>query len=540
VALHEIPHPGQRPVIYRLFEIFPGALTWTVLLAPLWLTLIDPLIAAIAIIVYILAWFMKGVSMNIRTIQTYKRMRKHQTLNWHRYIKELDEPQSALDRYADDRQALPFRWHYNNLVRRAAQLEPLKSEELFHAVIITLYNEPRDVLEPTVQSVIDSEYDLRRVILIIAYEERTGEPTEALASTMIEEYGQHFYHAVAVKHTVLPGEVKGKGGNITCSGRWLKQYLDKEGIAYDKVVVTTLDTDNRPDKKYLAALTYLYLACPDPRYASFQPIPMFLNNIWDAAAPMRVIATGNSIWNMVLAGRLHALRNFSSHAQGMQALVDTDFWSTRTIVEDGHQFWRTYFRYEGRHIVYPIYVPIFQDAVLTSSYKGTFKAQFLQIRRWAWGASDIAYIIYFGFFKKNKIPKFDLITKTFRIIEGHLSWATASLILAFAALIPVNIGRAAENSIITNQLPQIVSTIQNIALVGIFVTMFMSLVTLPPRPARYKRRRSILMMIQWVYLPLTTLLYNTLAALYSQTRLMLGWYIGEFNVTEKAVKKERS
>jgi hypothetical protein len=130
-----------------------------------------------------------------------------------------------------------------------------------------------------------------------------------------------------------------------------------------------------------------------------------LNNIWDAPAPMRVIATGNSFWNIILSMRPHMLRNFSSHAQPMEALIDTDFWSVRTIVEDGHQYWRTFFRYDGKHDVYPIYVPIYQDAVLTENYKKTLKAQFIQVRRWAWGASDIAYVAYLGFFRKNRIPK---------------------------------------------------------------------------------------------------------------------------------------
>ena len=42
------------------------------------------------------------------------------------------------------------------------------------------------------------------------------------------------------------------------------------------------------------------------------------------------------------------------------------------------------------------------------------------------------------------------------------------------------------------------------------------------------------MVIQWVYLPFTTVLYNSFSAIYSQTRLMLGKYLDTFDVTEKA------
>ena len=94
---------------------------------------------------------------------------------------------------------------------------------------------------------------------------------------------------MAVKHPKdIPDEIIGKGGNITFAARELQKYLIKREIEPIKVVVTTLDADNRPHSKYLAALTYLYAVCPDPLRISFQPIPMFTNNIWDAPAPMRV------------------------------------------------------------------------------------------------------------------------------------------------------------------------------------------------------------------------------------------------------------
>ena len=37
-------------------------------------------------------------------------------------------------------------------------------------------------------------------------------------------------------------------------------------------------------------------------------------------------------------------------------------------------------------------MPIYQDAVLSSTYVKTLKAQFIQLRRWAYGASDVPYV----------------------------------------------------------------------------------------------------------------------------------------------------
>ena len=330
-------------------------------------------------------------------------------------------------------------------------------------------------------------------------------------------------------------EVIGKGGNITASGRELQKIIEKLGIDPKDVLVTTLDSDNRPHPQYFAGLTYVYGVCHDPSYLSFQPVPMFTNNIWDVPALMRVIATSNSFWMLVQSLRPHMLRNFSAHAQPLDALIRTDFWSTRTIVEDGHQFYRSYFAFDGRHEVVPIFLPIYQDAVLSKGYRRTLKAQFIQMRRWAWGASDVAYVANLGFLTKNKMNKTDITFKFLRLLEGHVSWATSPLILLYGALLP---SLFHSRDFLAVQLPQIASSIETIALSTILLSMFLSFKILPPKPARYKRHHNVLMVLQWVLLPVTTICYSSFAAVYSQTRLMLGKYIGAFDLTEKAVKTD--
>jgi cellulose synthase/poly-beta-1,6-N-acetylglucosamine synthase-like glycosyltransferase len=524
----EIPQPQDRDWRYRLFEILPGALTWLILFSPVILSMISPKIAAYFIFAYLILWFVRAIGLNVRSLQGWQTLNEHKKAPWEKLNQDLEE-------LVIKTKNVP-KWHETNLARVKQYMlhNRIKPSEVIHAVIIAAYNESFDVLEPTIQSVIASNFDMKKLIIVFAYEERDGAQSEEACLTLTKRYGKNFYAATATKHPVIPGEVIGKGGNINFAARQLKTYLEKEKIDPSKVLVTTLDSDNRPDKNFFAALTYTFCSTEEPKYASYQPIPMYTNNIWDAPAPMRVIATGNSFWNIVLSMRPHALRNFSSHSQPMDALIDTNFWSARTIVEDGHQFWRTWFRYDGKHDVFPIYVPIYQDAVLSSSYKKTLKAQFIQIRRWAWGASDVAYVAYTGFLKPNNIPKHKVWAKFFRLLEGHVSWSTAPLIITIAALVPFFLN---PESYIANQVPQVASKLQTIAMVGILLTLFLSFQSLPPKPARYKRRRSLWMVVQWIYLPITTILFNAFAAIYSQTRLMLGWYIGKFDVTDKTVIK---
>lgn len=525
----EILQPQDRPPIYRFFEVLPAILTLIILSLPFTLSLISPKLAAYFIMIYLLLWFFRAIALNIRGFQGFRLMNQHKKLNWPSLNHDLETLVPASHDAPD--------WHRRNLARVETNILPpnrIRPSQVYHAVIVCFWNELPEVLEPTIKALAEANYDPKKIILLMAYEQRGGESADTTAQDLVNRYRSHFYHAEAVMHPwPMFGEVIGKGGNATYAGRRLQKVLEEKRIDPLHVLVTTLDADNRPDKEYFGALTYTYCSTEEPKHASYQPIPMYTNNIWDAPAPMRVIATGNSMWNMVLSLRPHALRNFSAHAQPMAALIDTDFWSTRTIVEDGHQFWRTYFRYDGNYDVYPIYVPIYQDAVLTDKYVRTLKMQFVQVRRWAWGVSDVAYVAYQGFFKPNRIPKYKVIAKFFRLLEGHLSWSTAPLILLLAALVPFFLY---PQTYLGNQLPQLASRLQTVAMLGILVTLFISFRSLPPKPLRYRHHRSFWMLIQWVYLPITSIVYSSFAAIYAQIRLMFGWYLG-FVVTEKAVKK---
>lgn len=534
----EIPL-GKRTKSYRFFEMLPALLSYSILLLPIVLSLINPLWAAVFIIVYIISWFVKAVGISFRTLQGYNALTSAQKVNWRQRLDDLEHPKAALAREGEDKTWRAAQ-HLKNLQQVAAHPGDFpKPSTLYSAVIIAAYKESRDVIEPTIQYVLENDYDTSRMILVLAYEERGGEDTEKTANDLIAEYGDHFFHAVAVKHPKdLPHEVVGKGGNITWAGRHLERWLQDEKIDPEQVIVTTLDADNRPHRGYFSYVTYEYILCTERRYVAFQPIALFLNNIWDVPAPMRVVATGNSFWTIINSLRPHMLRNFASHSQGMKSLIDTDFWSVRTIVEDGHHFWRTYFRYDGRYDVIPIMVPIYQDAVLSETTVKTLRAQFVQLRRWAYGASDIAYVATRGFRRNRTVPLGDFLGKFARLVEGHVSWASASIILTFGGWAPLLLNQQSSRSIIAHELPSVAGQLQQFAMVGLFITIFLTFKMLPPRPERYKRRRNLWMLLQWVFMPVTAIAYGSSAALYSQTRLLFGKYLDKFDVTEKAVVRD--
>lgn len=526
----EIPFEKDRHGHYRFFEILPGLLSYSMLALPVVLSMLNVTLAAVFILVYLLINFARGISGAVRGLHGYHVMRIHQGYPWASMLQELEAGEVSPH-------AKRPKWHRDEVARSLGERPLLMPpSEVIHAVIIATYKESRAVLEPTIESVLASDFNMKNVILVLAYEERGGKETAQQAKALIRKYKKRFKDAMAIQHPAnMRGEIIGKGGNINYAGRELQKYLQQHDIAPERVMVTTLDADNRPDKNYLNALTYAYVAAPDPIHASYQPVSLYTNNIWDVPAPMRVIATGNSLFNLVISLRTHALRNFSSHAQPMAALIQTNFWSARTIVEDGHQFWRSYFAFEGKYRVLPLHLPISQDAVLSQSYRKSLFAQFTQLRRWTYGASDVAYVAEQGFFRKNTIPKFDLFTKFWRLLEGHVTWAVGPVLILVSGYLPAFFN---PKSFAANELPLVVSRVQTVGIVALVVTVFMALRTLPPKPARYKRHRTVLMVLQWVYFPVTTFCYNSLAAFNSQTRLMFRWYLTKFDVTEKAVVVE--
>jgi len=532
----ELPLNG-RTKAYRFFEMLPALLSYGSIILLIVLSLLSPLLAAVYLLLVIITMLVKAIGIAIHTVSGRKNLDRAQQVKWHERLNDLEDPIGSYEaikgRTSD---GFGFEAHGENLrlISAAPQIFP-KPSQLYNAVIIATYNETLDVLEPTIQSILDTTYNNKQIILTIAYEERGGSAIKDTVETLRRKYSKEFNAFLLVRHPKnLPDEVIGKGPNLTYAGFFLKDWLMNEGINYSDVLVTTLDSDNRPHRTYFDYITYEYIVHEDRKHLSYQPIALFLNNIWDVPAPMRVVATGNSFWNIISSMRPHTLRNFAAHSQPMDALVEMNFWSKRSIVEDGHQYWRSYFYFGGNYSVVPIFVPIYQDAVMSETYSRTLKAQFVQLRRWAYGASDIPYVITRLFSKHRNVPLAGGVARLLRLIDGHITLASVPILVAFGGWVPLLLNTQAARDIAAHQLPEVVSIIQRVAMVGLVVTVYLSFIMLPPRPAHYKRRRTVWMITQWALMPFTAVFYSALAAFNAQTHLLLGKYLTKFDVTEKA------
>ena len=536
----EIPQ-GKRTKLYRFLEILPGLISYGAIILLFILSLIDPVLGAIYLFILIASTLVKAISVAYRTVQGYEVIKRAERVDWRGRMEDLSHPHEAFERlHNEDSKSYHFLEHVENLKMMAAMgKEYPNPEKVYHVVIMAAYNEGQEVLDPSIKAVEDTTFPNDRIIFTLAYEARGGEAMKNTAQTLKQKYKGVFKDFILVEHPEnLPGEIVGKGPNLTYAGHVIASYVKEKHLPIENIVVTSLDSDNHMAPKYLDSVAYEFIVHPNRQRLSYQPVSLFMNNIWDAPAPSRIIAVSNSFFNVISTMRPHALRNFASHSQPLQALEAMDFWSKRTIVEDGHQYWRSLFFFSGDYSVLPIRIPIYQDAVIDDTLWKTIKAQFIQVRRWYYGASDVAYVGSKLFVPRSKriVPFWQLFPKFWRLLDSHITLAILAPIVAFGGWVPMIMNLSAHTMVAYN-LPNIVSVVETFASVGLIVSVLVSFKILPKRPAKYRKGRNILMILQWILMPITSILYQSLAAFYSQTRLMFGKYMEKLDVTKKVVKK---
>lgn len=536
---------GKRTRTYRFWEIVPAVLSYGMIGMLVVLSLINPLLAAVYLLLIIITLIVRAAVIAYHTIKGHYRLVRAQRIDWHERLHDLEHPEKSYAAIEHSRSTgFGYETHKDRLRLIAAAPEHYpKPSQLYHMVIIAAYNEHYEVLQPTVESVKATSTDNDHIILVLAYEERGGADIAATMQRLKQEYDGVFHAIETIMHPKdLPDEVIGKGPNITYAAQQMTKWCDDKGLEYHDVMITTLDSDNRPHPSYFDYVAYEYIARENRKHLSYQPIALYFGNIWDVPAPMRIIATANSFWTIICSMRPHVLRNFASHSQPMDALVEMDFWSKRSIVEDGHQFWRSYFYFNGDYAVTPIHVPIYQDAVMADTYLQTLKAQFVQLRRWAYGASDIPFVATRLFTKARNVPLFKGLADFFKLVDSHVSLAAMAIIVAFGGWAPLLLNAEASRNYSAHLLPEVVSYIQRIAMIGIFITIMLSLKLMPPpkqKPGKKSRLKWLVMIFQWVLIPVVAICYNAMAAFNAQTRLMLGKYLDKFDVTVKATAASR-
>ena len=546
--------------VQRTLEMIPGILTWITLIGMLVASFLLPIWIAVFIIMFDIYWIYRTIFITYYSIVAYNKLQNGKMIDWWERCQNIVHPKEYAQTIYDRMAQLKFSLRKNKMTfterrtlrREIARLAEYKREvqyiatekidvldwrKIVHVVLLPTANEPADVIEPAIQAVADSNFPNQQIVILLATEERENEQNRLEKVNYLQDkFKGVFKDFLVTTHEVQDNEMKCKASNATYAAKKLMVYLDERDIDYKRVIFSNFDCDSVCHPQYFAALTHAYITDPKRLQRSYQPLPMYHNNIWDTNAFVRVIVTGSSFWHMFQSTRVQMV-TFSSHSEPFDTLVKVNFWPLDMISEDSIIYWKCYAYYHGDYMVRPIYLPISLDAVLAETYWKTIKNQYKQKRRWAYGIENFPVIMR-ALWPDKTISLYRKFRIGFEMIEGHHSWATSAFILALLGWLPLIFGGPAFNqSVLAHNLPFVTRYLMTLAMGGLVISMFLSFVLLPPRPAKYGKKRYIYMFLQWFLAPIIAPTLGAIPAIDSQTRILFKQYFGEFWVTDKIRKK---
>lgn len=533
----------KRTKTERFWEILPGLSIWTVFIGAVVLSFVKPVWAAVFIVCFDLYWLLKALNTSVHLISSYRKFRVYVKIDWllltamlHERPKLIDHMERSLS-LAKSKIERKFYSQEIDKLKNAPDNGLINRQytDFYHVIIVPFVDESVEVLTSTVEALVNAQYPHEQMILVLASEERAGEPAAQVAKTMLEKFESKFFKMwVTVHPDGLEGEIKGKSANASFAVSSILPKLKELNIAEDDVLISNLDSDTIVHPQYFARVTYAFMTSEKPYRRSYQPIAVYNNNIWDSPAFIRVVSVSNSFWQFTESSRPDRLRTFASHTMTLRALIDVGFWKKDIINEDGYIFWQCYLHYKGDYQVVPLFIPVSLDTCLADTFWQTLKNQYKQKKRWAYNVEYYPTLI--PALLKNRAPFWDRMYKMYQYVEGDFNWAAASLLITVLGRLPLIVGGPEfKETVIAYNLPHITSNLMTIALFFLIFSVYINLILLPPRPKKYSVWRSVMMYLQWVLVPLTSLIFGSLPAIEAQTRLMFGWYL-EFFVTPKARK----
>jgi hypothetical protein len=345
---------------YRFLEIMPGVFAWATLLFGFVLSWFWPLGIAIFIIAFDLYWLCRVLYLAAHQIASYRRLQKHIAIKWRAKL-END---------------FNGRWH-----------------DIYHLVVLPFAEENGEVVQGTLESLLKTDCPKDRMIVLLAAEDIPA--ARRVAQEAQTAYrGKFFALWLSVHPKGVAGELRGKGANVNWAINAVRdKFLLGLNVGAENIIVSFFDIDTKPYPQYFSCLSWHYLKSPKPLRTSYQPIPVYNNNIWEAPLVSRIIATSSTFWEMMQQERPEQLVTFSSHSMPLAALLEVGY-PRNVVSDDSRIFWRAYFYYGGDYKAVPLYYPVSMDAVLAESSWRTMINQYKQQRRWAWGVENLSLCVF--------------------------------------------------------------------------------------------------------------------------------------------------
>lgn len=484
-----------------LLEKFTPVFSLFLLTSPFWLSFFFPRFTVFFIYLFDLYFVYRGASLGINAVRSYLKIKKSVKTDW---------LQKGVD-------------------------EGLTYEKMHHVVFVPTYKEPVSVLERTLSFLADQEFPSKKVLVVLAGEQRE-EGFSLKAAALKEKFQEKFFNFLITEHTLKVGEIAGKSSNQNFAAGIVAKFLEEKGIDKDHLTFTSCDADVAMHPNYLANLSYLFLK-NEHRYERFwQGALLFYNNIWRVPIPVRVVHTIYSIAGVAELMRPQTAFIYSTYSGSWRLLERTGFWDPDVISEDWHLFFKAFFATGGQVEIEPIFLPLSADAVEGRNLKESLLSQYQQNRRWAWGVVDVAYAIRQFRERRNSVSLPNFIMRFLRVFEQHLLWPVNWWVITLGATLPPLINSELRFTTLGYYLPKVSGFILTISTVFIIFIIVVDILLRPPRPEGTKKTFFLISILQYLLLPITGFLFGSLPGMDAHTRLLLGKRL-DYRVTEKFEEK---
>jgi hypothetical protein len=550
--------PDRYRWLQRSLEMVPGIVSWAIIIGPIWLSFSYPWLVAYFVLSFDFYWVCRALWFAAAVIVAHRRIRGVLAVDWRARLAGLEDrparreallaqlasqagrPTSALGLAAGSVAPPSVAPDRRQAERELAELDGVEAlpspppdwHDYTHLALIPTYTERLDTLRHTVRALAAAEWPAERKICAIITRETDAEGIANVA-TLHEEFGGDFADFIHILDPLEPGIVVGKSSAMAWGGRYLYRLLVRErGMDPTRILVTDLDADYRVHRQYFTYLAWTHLTDANREMQLYQPIPYLHNNIWQAPMLTRLFAavlTQLQMWRSVLPEKL---QSFGSYSTTLNLVHEVGYWATDAIPEDSRFYWKSYFTYGDRFRAVPLFIPIYGDAVRARGYWRSLATQYTQARRWAWGVTDIPFVIQ-NAIRHSEIP---LLSRAWRIVNlfgEHINWAIAPLVLTFGAAVPLFLNPAFGQTTLGQNLPLYAAAMLTLALVGLVPLIGVEHAIVPRRPPEWGRLQRVFSYLQWIGLPFVGIFFSNLPALDAQTRLLTGRYL-EYRVTEKA------